>query len=292
MNNEDWFMQYSPYVYYNEHTIVFKKEHEPMHICKETFERLLSFVEFLPHYFLGSNADLPIVGGSILAHEHYQGGNNVFPMENAEVIKDYRISGFKATLQILKWPLSVVRVKGKKSDVVELASHILDKWKTYSDESVDVIYKTDKVHNTITPIARIKDGVYELDLTLRNNRTSEEYPDGIFHPHSEKHHIKKENIGLIEVLGLAVLPARLDSELKLLKDCLVNHKNISNYKDLEKHSSFYNYLKSNYSITKDKVDDIVKKEVGLVFVSCLEDCGVFKQNETGFEAFERFINSL
>ena len=217
LNNERWFFQYSPYVYYNEHCIILKDKHDPMKISKETFIRLLDFVERFPHYFIGSNADLPIVGGSILSHDHFQGGNYEFAMAKAQVEKEFNIEKFKnVKLGEVKWPMSVIRLKAQdKEHVIEAAYHVYKKWIDYSDETVEILSNTDGIpHNTVTPIARMKDGSFQLDLVLRNNRATEEYPDGIFHPHKELHHIKKENIGLIEVMGLAVLPARLKTELK------------------------------------------------------------------------------
>jgi len=291
--DEEWFLQFSPYVYYNEHSIIFKGAHEPMAISKATFERLLEFVSKFPHYFIGSNADLPIVGGSILSHDHFQGGNHEFPMEKAPISHEIPIDGFEdVEVGIVKWPLSVIRIRSPKRDrLVKLGERILDAWRNYSDESVDIVSHTDDVsHNTITPIARYKNGKFELDLVLRNNRTSEEHPLGIFHPHSDVHHIKKENIGLIEVMGLAVLPARLKEELKLLKECFVGHKDIYEYEELEKHVKWFEYLCGKYQDID--IDDILKKEVGIVFERILSDAGVFKQNKRGIEAFKRFINSL
>ena len=220
---EKWFLQYSPYVYYNEHCIVLNSKHTPMQINRKTFENLIEFVDYIPHYFLGSNADLPIVGGSILSHDHYQGGNYVFAMEKADIEETFNIDCFKSSVSRLKWPMSVIRLKGTdKNDIINLAEYILSSWKNYSDESVDIINKTTEEHSTITPIARKKGNEYELDLVLRNNRTTREYPMGIFHPHNEVHHIKKENIGLIEVMGLAVLPSRLEEELNYLANLMIN----------------------------------------------------------------------
>ncbi|WIF96152.1 UDP-glucose--hexose-1-phosphate uridylyltransferase [Caminicella sporogenes] len=295
LNNEEWFLQFSPYVYYNEHAIVFKGTHEPMKISKTTFERLLEFVEKFPHYFIGSNADLPIVGGSILSHDHFQGGNYIFPMEKAPLIKQVSVRGFEdVDVGIVKWPLSVIRMRSEKRErLSELGGRILSTWRQYNDESVDIISHTNgEPHNTITPIARYRDNKFELDLVLRNNRTSDEYPFGIFHPHEDVHHIKKENIGLIEVMGLAVLPARLKYELELLKDCLSGNKNISEYEELNKHLKWFKYLKSKYENTDMDFDYILKMEVGKVFERILIDAGVFKQDEMGLKAFERFINFL
>lgn len=293
--NEKWFLQFSPYVYYNEHSIVFKDTHEPMKITKKTFRRLLDFVEKFPHYFIGSNADLPIVGGSILSHDHFQGGNHVFPMELAPILKTIKINGFEnVEAGIVRWPLSVIRITSKKrEDLEKLAAIILDAWRRYTDERVGIIsYTGDEPHNTITPIARYKNNKFELDLVLRNNRTSEEHPLGIFHPHADVHHIKKENIGLIEVMGLAVLPARLKSELALLKECLLGIKNIDEYQELQQHREWFYYLKDKYKNRHVDFEPILKLEVGIVFEKILMDAGVFKQDTKGLEAFEGFINSL
>lgn len=295
LNQEEWFLQFSPYVYYNEHSIIFKGNHESMKITRETFQRLLEFVEQFPHYFIGSNADLPIVGGSILSHDHYQGGNYTFAMEKAPILEAMAVKGFEnIEVGILKWPLSVIRIRHKNwNPLVELADHILASWKNYSDEEVDVLaYSKGEPHNTITPIARYKDQKFELDLVLRNNRTSEEHPLGIFHPHSDVHHIKKENIGLIEVMGLAVLPARLIEELELLKQCLQGIKNIDGCKDMEKHIPWYYALKDKYGKTDIDFDEVLKAEVGKIFERILWDAGVFKQDHKGIEAFRRFIYCL
>lgn len=299
LDSDKWFLQYSPYVYYNEHCIVFKGEHEPMKISKETFKRLLDFVEQYPHYFIGSNADLPIVGGSILSHDHFQGGNYEFAMAKAPVEEEFKVKGFEGvTVGRVKWPMSVVRIKGVDKEIlVNLAYYILNSWKKYSDESVDVVAFTDEVpHNTITPIARRRENAYEIDLVLRNNRTSAEHPDGIFHPHEELHHIKKENIGLIEVMGLAVLPARLKTEIKELSYYLVNKNKIDeldNCDELAKHKKWALELVKKYSeINETNVDEIVKKEIGMKFSEVLEHSGVFKTDEKGIKAFNKFINSL
>ncbi|MDK2917867.1 MAG: UDPglucose--hexose-phosphate uridylyltransferase [Candidatus Petromonas sp.] len=295
LGNEEWFLQFSPYVYYNEHAIIFKGSHDPMKITKTTFERLLEFIEKFPHYFIGSNADLPIVGGSILSHDHFQGGNYRFPMEKAPILKKISIKGFEdVEVGIVKWPLSVIRIRSEKRNrLAELGEKILDAWRGYSDESVEILSHTNgEPHNTITPIARYKNNKFELDLVLRNNRTSDEHPMGIFHPHSDVHNIKKENIGLIEVMGLAVLPARLKNELELLKGCLMGNKNIDEYEELEKHREWYNYLKNKYKDANLDFDKILKLEVGKVFERILTDAGVFKQNSEGLKAFERFANSV
>ena len=299
LNKDNWFFQYSPYVYYNEHCIVFNGEHQPMKICKETFKRLLDFVEQYPHYFIGSNADLPIVGGSILSHDHFQGGNYEFAMAKAPVEEEFKVKGFqRITLGRVKWPMSVVRIKGVgKEALVNLADYILKAWKNYSDESSYIRAFTGGIpHNTITPIARCRDGAYEIDLVLRNNRTCDKYPDGIFHPHKELHHIKKENIGLIEVMGLAVLPARLKTEIKELSYYLVNKNKIyelDNREELMKHKEWALQLAKEYpEINETNVDEILKKEMGMVFLEVLEHSGVFKRDEKGIQAFSRFINTL
>lgn len=296
LNKEEWFFQYSPYVYYNEHCIVFKGEHEPMKISKETFVRLLDFTQKFPHYFIGSNADLPIVGGSILSHDHFQGGNYEFAMAKAKTEKEFSIARFyDVKVGRVKWPMSVIRLEGdNKESLMEAAYYIYAKWQDYSDETVDVLSNTDKVpHNTITPIARMKDGKFQLDLVLRNNRATEEYPEGIFHPHRELHHIKKENIGLIEVMGLAVLPARLKTELKDLEYCLINKENIHDEDELSKHKEWCEEITNQYeNINSENVRKILQKEVGIKFTKVLEHAGVFKRDEKGLYAFDKFISSL
>lgn len=299
LNKEKWFLQYSPYVYYNEHCIVLKGEHEPMKISKETFKRLLDFIMQYPHYFIGSNADLPIVGGSILSHDHFQGGNYEFAMAKAPIKQKFKVKGFEAiTIGRVNWPMSVVRINGyDKEKLVNLAYYILNSWKNYSDESVDIMAFTDKIpHNTITPIARRRGDAYEIDLVLRNNRTSQEHPDGIFHPHKELHHIKKENIGLIEVMGLAVLPARLKTEIKELNYYLINKNSINemdNTLELVKHKKWALQIVQKYSeINEINVDKIVRKEIGIKFLEVLEHSGVFKTDEKGIQAFNKFIDSL
>lgn len=299
LNNEKWFLQYSPYVYYNEHCIVLKGEHEPMKISKETFKRLMDFVEKFPHYFLGSNADLPIVGGSILTHDHFQGGNYQFPMAKAETEEIFKINGFDdISVGRIKWPMSVIRLNGKdKNKIIDLSDYILSKWRNYSDKEAEIYaYTESNPHNTITPIARMRDGKYEMDLVLRNNRTSKEYPDGIFHPHKELHHIKKENIGLIEVMGLAVLPARLKEELKNLNPYLLKEKNINDIEyneELVKHKDWVLDLLNKYSnINENNVQQIIEKEVGIKFKDVLEDAGVYKRDDNGIENFRRFIKTL
>lgn len=291
-----WGFQYSPYVYYNEHCIVFNGQHTPMKIEKKTFEKLFDFVKLFPHYFLGSNADLPIVGGSILSHDHFQGGNYTFAMAKADTVKDFRVKGYdNVRCGILNWPLSVIRLKSEKSeDIVELADHILKTWQTYTDEDAFIYAKTDgEMHNTITPIARFVNGFYELDLALRNNITTKEHPLGVYHPHSKLHHIKKENIGLIEVLGLAILPARLKQEMELLAEYIISGKNIRENEILEKHADWVEEFLPQYTnISDDNIMDILKEEIGRVFVQVLEDAGVYKCTPEGLDAFMRFINML
>lgn len=292
---EKWFLQYSPYVYYNEHSIVFNNSHEPMKITKSTFDRLLEFVAKFPHYFIGSNADLPVVGGSILSHDHFQGGNYKFAMEAAPDLKTVSIKGWEdISAAIVKWPLSVIRLRSSNRERLSmLGGKILAAWRDYSDESVDIISNTrGEPHNTITPIARFKDGNFELDLVLRNNRTSEEHPLGIFHPHSDVHHIKKENIGLIEVMGLAVLPARLVNELELLKACLEGTKRIEQYEELEQHRDWFIQLKEKYGNDNIDFNKVLKMEVGKVFERVLKDAGVFKLDDKGLAAFSRFIELI
>jgi len=284
LNSEEFYLQYSPYVYYNEHCIVLMKDHIPMNVNVNTFKRLFDFVDLFPHYFLGSNAGLPIVGGSILAHEHYQGGNYHFPIEDADVLIEETINDVQ--IQLLKWPLSVLRLRSKNKDkVIQGATMLFDLWEQYTDESVGIISHTDQPHNAITPIARFKNGYYELDMTLRNNRTTKEFPMGIFHPHPENHHIKKENIGLIEVMGLAVLPARLLEELPEIKHALINQTSLS--KEYEIHNQWFMELKEKYN--GENIDEFIDKEVAIKFTKCLEDAGVFKQDKAGMEAFHHFM---
>lgn len=295
LSNENWYLQYSPYSYFNEHCIVFSEKHEPMKITNKTFKRLLDFVEKFPHYFLGSNADLPIVGGSILTHDHYQGGSYEFPMNNAQSLIEFKLNNYdNIELAIVKWPLTVLRLKGKDKDAVsELANKILNHWKDYSDEAANIFSQTDGVsHNTITPIARREDELYVLDLVLRNNRTSSEHPDGIFHPHKELHHIKKENIGLIEVLGLAVLPSRLKDEIEILKEYLLGRKiNIYEDESMKIHLDWYEEITANHlHLDENNVDEIIKDEIGKIFSKVLEHCGVLKLND--IDAIKRYINSL
>jgi UDPglucose--hexose-1-phosphate uridylyltransferase len=293
LKGEQWYLQYSPYVYYNEHCILLSGEHRDMKINRDTFERLLTFVEQFPHYFAGSNADLPIVGGSILSHDHYQGGHYDFAMAKAKDELTFSLNQFSSVRgATIKWPMPVIRLRG--SDLAELSEaseFILNKWIAYSDPSVDIeAYSGDTRHNTITPIARFRNGEFEMDLVLRNNRTSDHYPLGIFHPHQDVHHIKKENIGLIEVMGLAVLPSRLKNELEEVKDYLLEENN----ELIEYHLPWANDMKERYGkdITPDSVEEILKKEIGIKFLRVLEDAGVFKRDKTGQEAFQRFILSL
>lgn len=295
LKNGDYYLQYSPYVYYNEHCIVLNKEHKPMVINQKTFENLFSFLDIFPHYMIGSNADLPIVGGSILSHDHYQGGNYEFPIQSAEVLKTLTSDDYKNTIiEVIKWPLSTIRLTSEsKDELIMLSNKILESWRNYNAPVLDIISHTgDTPHNTITPIARKKGEKYQIDLVLRNNRTSEQYPDGIFHPHQESHHIKKENIGLIEVMGLAILPARLKDELQLLKDCLLNKRNINDYPQLEKHYDWYLQLLNEFTITEDNVMDILEEAVAIKFVTVLEDAGVFKMDQQGIDALISFVEMV
>ncbi len=294
INNEHWGLQYSPYVYYNEHSIVFNFSHTPMKIEKATFIKLLDFLDMFPHYFIGSNADLPIVGGSILSHDHYQAGRYQFTLERAPFEEIFEIHKYKdVKLGIVKWPMSVLRLESEnKQNIIELASDILKIWQGYSDETVGIYAFTDKTpHNTITPIARICENKYQLDLVLRNNITTDKYPLGVFHPHQELHNIKKENIGLIEVMGLAVLPSRLEYEMKLLKDYIINNEKSKNEK-IEKHLEWFNSFKNNYSFNENNIEEILQIEIGKVFLKVLECCGVFKRNEIGKKAFIKFIDTI
>ena len=296
VNDSAWGFQYSPYVYYNEHCIVFNGKHTPMKIEKETFMKLFDFVKLYPHYFLGSNADLPIVGGSILSHDHFQGGHYTFAMAKAPIEKHFEVKGFEDVESgIVKWPLSVIRLRSKdEKRLIELGTHILNAWRGYTDEEAFVFAETDgEPHNTITPIARKVGEIYELDLTLRNNITTEEHPLGLYHPHAEYHNIKKENIGLIEVMGLAVLPSRLKQELETLAEYIVEGKDISENEMIEKHTKWVEKFLPKYdTITKENVMDILKEEVGIVFTKVLEDAGVYKCTEEGRTAFARFLNTL
>ena len=294
---EPWGFQYSPYVYYNEHCILFNTKHTPMVIDKKAFEKLFDFVSKFPHYFIGSNADLPIVGGSILSHEHFQGGNYTFAMAKANIEKEYKIKGFEdVTVGRVKWPMSVIRLRSADTGrLVELADIILTKWRGYTDEAAFIFAETDgEPHNTITPIARKNGDMYELDLVLRNNITTEEHPLGVYHPHAELHHIKKENIGLIEVMGLAVLPARLKNEMQQLADVLVT-KGVSAVRSdpvLEKHADWAEEFCSRRTVNADNVHDVIRDEIGKVFAKVLEHAGVYKRTPEGEAAFDRFVEYL
>ena len=295
IDGQDWFFQYSPYVYYNEHCIVFNGKHVPMKIDRSAFRKLLDFVVQFPHYFVGSNADLPIVGGSILSHDHFQGGHYTFAMERAEIEKTVSFPGFDdVTAGIVKWPMSVIRLRcADDNRLVDLAEKILTAWRAYSDPAAGIYAETNgEPHNTITPIARRRGDQYELDLVLRNNLTTEEYPLGVFHPHAELHHIKKENIGLIEVMGLAVLPSRLKSELAQLAETLVQGGDLRADEAIAKHADWAEELKTRYTFTEENVMNILHTEVGHVFARVLEDAGVYKCTPEGRLAFERFINSV
>ena len=295
INQEDWFLQYSPYVYYNEHCIVLNGRHTPMKIDKATFRKLLDFIKQFPHYFVGSNADLPIVGGSILSHDHFQGGCYTFAMEKAPVERTITFRGFEdVEAGIVKWPMSVIRLRCKDDQrLVELADRILAAWRGYTDEAAFVFAETDgEPHNTITPIARMREGQFELDLVLRNNITTAEYPLGVYHPHQELHHIKKENIGLIEVMGLAVLPSRLKNELNGVAQALVRGDDLRANETLAKHADWAEELKTRYTFTAENAEEILRREVGAVFAQVLEHAGVFKCTPEGREAFLRFIHSV
>ncbi|MCI8511737.1 MAG: UDP-glucose--hexose-1-phosphate uridylyltransferase [Lachnospiraceae bacterium] len=296
MNGDEWGFQYSPYVYYNEHCIVFNGTHTPMQIDRSTFVKLFDFVKQFPHYFLGSNADLPIVGGSILSHDHFQGGRYTFAMAKAPIETELTFKGYEDVQGgIVKWPMSVIRLScADSSRLIGLGDKILRTWRGYTDEAAFLFAETDgEPHNTVTPIARWRDGSFELDLVLRNNITTEERPLGVFHPNPKLHHIKKENIGLIEVMGLAVLPARLKEELALLADFIVEGKEIRGEESIEKHADWVEEFLPKYpSVTRDNVTDILKAEVGYVFARVLEDAGVYKRNEEGSRAFLRFVDAV
>jgi len=293
LTDENWFMQYSPYVYYPEHCIVFNSEHTPMLVDKKAFCKLFDFIKMFPHYFIGSNAGLPIVGGSILSHEHFQGGRYTFAMEKAPIEKQITFKGYEdVKAGIVKWPMSVIRLTGDSAErVIELADKIFTTWQGYTDESAFVFAETDgEPHNAATPIARMRDGKYELDLVLRNNITTDEHPLGVFHPHAELHHIKKENIGLIEVMGLAVLPARLKDEMATLQDAMLKGLDIRSIESIEKHADWADEIRAKYDdINADNIDKIIKDEIGIVFSKVLEDAGVFKRDEKGQAAFVKFI---
>ena len=291
-----WFLQYSPYTYYNEHCIVLNNDHVPMVISRETFENLTAFLEIFPHYFAGSNADLPIVGGSILSHDHYQGGRYTFAMERAAVEQEYRFANYpQVRAGRVKWPMSTLRLTSSdKGALIDLATAILAAWRTYSDASADILAETDAPHNTITPIARRRGADYEFDLVFRNNRTTAEHPLGLFHPHAEVHHIKKENIGLIEVLGLAILPARLKSEMEQIRaELLRGAADIAGIADIEKHADWYRSVRAAHTtVTEGNVDGILRDEIGKVFLEVLTHAGVFKRDAAGMAAFDRWIESI
>ncbi len=295
LDGEVWYLQYSPYVYYNEHCIVLCGEHVPMRITRSTFEKQLSFVEQFPHYFLGSNADLPIVGGSILTHDHMQGGRYTFAMTKAPIEKSFTFRGFEdVEAGIVHWPLSTIRLRSEKKErLVELADRILTAWRGYTDESAFVFAETNgEPHNTITPIARYQNGKLELDLVLRNNITTEEYPLGVYHPHPDKHNIKKENIGLIEVMGLAVLPSRLKKEIGIMKEYILAGKDFSGNADIAKHKVWFEAFRDRYQFTADNTEEILRQEIGRTFAGVLEDAGVYKCTEEGRAALMRFIASV
>lgn len=295
LGGDNFYLQYSPYVYYNEHCIVFNAEHTPMKIDRAAFVKLLDFVEKFPHYFVGSNADLPIVGGSILTHEHFQGGNYEFAMAKAPIETKVTFSGFEdVQAGIVKWPMSVIRIIGTdKARLVELADKVLTTWRGYTDKDSFIYAETEGTpHNTITPIARMRNGKFELDLVLRNNITTEDCPLGYYHPHPEYHHIKKENIGLIEVMGLAVLPSRLKNEMAVLGKAMVNGEDISANETIAAHKEWAEMIMQKYDINEDNINDILKKEIGIVFTSILGQCGVYSRDEEGKAGFLRFIESV
>lgn len=296
INDLDFGFQYSPYVYYNEHCIVFNSKHVPMKIDKDAFLKLFDFVDLFPHYFLGSNADLPIVGGSILTHDHFQGGRYVFAMEKAKKEREFFVDGFpEVSCAVVKWPLSVIRLNSKdRKALVELADRILQKWRSYSDEEAFIFAETDgEPHNTITPIARKHGDIYEMDLALRNNITTKEHPLGLFHPHEELHHIKKENIGLIEVMGLAVLPARLKAEMTALSEAMLSGADIEKDETLSKHAIWAKEVMERHTdLNKDNIMAVLQEEIGQVFLKVLLCAGVFKDDGKGREAFKRFTDSL
>ena len=295
LGGDNFYLQYSPYVYYNEHCIVFNAEHTPMKIDRAAFVKLLDFVEKFPHYFVGSNADLPIVGGSILTHEHFQGGNYEFAMAKAPIETKVTFSGFEdVQAGIVKWPMSVIRIIGTdKARLVELADKVLTTWRGYTDKDSFIYAETEGTpHNTITPIARMRNGKFELDLVLRNNITTEDCPLGYYHPHPEYHHIKKENIGLIEVMGLAVLPSRLKNEMAVLGKAMVNGEDISANETIAAHKEWAEMIMQKYDINDGNIGDILKKEIGIVFTSILGQCGVYSRDEEGKAGFLRFIESV
>ncbi len=295
LEGENWCLQYSPYVYYNEHCIVFDSIHEPMKITEKGFRRLFAIVKKFPHYFVGSNADLPIVGGSVLTHDHFQGGNYTFAMAKAEIETPVSFKNYSGVSGgIVKWPMSVLRLVGENTDdICTLAGEILNKWRAYTDEEAFIFAETDGTpHNTITPIARFRNGKFELDLVLRNNITTEEYPDGVYHPHPEHHHIKKENIGLIEVMGLAVLPSRLKTEMAVLEDALINGKDIRADERVAKHFDWAEQIKNNNVITSENCGKLLQDEIGKVFADILGQCGVYARTEQGKAQFLKFIDKI
>lgn len=296
INGSQWGFQYSPYVYYNEHCIVFNLQHIPMKIEHDTFCKLFDFVKQFPHYFVGSNADLPIVGGSILSHDHFQGGHYEFAMAKAPIERSVAVKGFEdVEAGIVKWPMSVIRLRAKDTErIITLADKVLHHWRGYTDEEAFIFAETEgEPHNTITPIARKRGEYFELDLVLRNNITTDEHPLGVYHPHANLHHIKKENIGLIEVMGLAVLPARLKSEMEELKKAILEGKNLREDESLEKHADWVDEFKGNYeTIDASNIDEIIRREIGIVFMQVLTDAGVYKRTPQGQQAFDRFIASL
>lgn len=299
LDKEQWYFQYSPYVYYHEHAIIFSEEHRPMTISRNTFIRLLDFVEIFPHYFIGSNAELPIVGGSILSHDHFQGGHYELPMARAKTIKEYNNSNYPNTrIKMLKWPLSVIRLTSKnKKELIDLSDKILNLWRNYNDEAYNIYsYTEDIPHNTITPIARInKKNEFEIDLALRNNITTEDHPHGLYHPHKHLHHIKKENIGLIEVMGLAILPPRLEEEIKLIKEVLTGACKVDTAlenKALIKHELWLRELISKHGISlmDSEAEEIIRAGISNKFLEAIKCSGVYKQDEDGLKGFEKFIN--
>lgn len=296
INGSQWGFQYSPYVYYNEHCIVFNSQHTPMKIERATFAKLFDFVKQFPHYFVGSNADLPIVGGSILSHDHFQGGHYEFAMAKAPVERSFTVNGYEdVQAGIVKWPMSVIRLSGADTErIIELADHILTKWRSYTDEAAFIYAETDgEPHNTITPIARKRGGRYELDLVLRNNITTPEHPLGVYHPHAKLHHIKKENIGLIEVMGLAVLPARLKNEIAQLREAILTGGDLRADEALAKHADWVEEFRPKYGrLDESNIDGVLRDEIGLVFMQVLEDAGVYKRTPEGQAAFDRFVANL
>ncbi len=296
IQGDQWGFQYSPYVYYNEHCIVFNGQHIPMKIDRGAFCKLFDFVKLFPHYFVGSNADLPIVGGSILSHDHFQGGHYEFAMAKAPVERNVVIRGYEdVEAGIVRWPMSVIRLRARDTErIIDLAERILGHWSGYTDEEAFILAETDgEPHNTITPIARKKGEYFELDLVLRNNITTPEHPLGVYHPHANLHHIKKENIGLIEVMGLAVLPARLKDEMEGLKRAILEGKDLRADETLAKHADWVNEFKENYeTIDASNIDEIIRREIGIVFMQVLTDAGVYKRTPQGQQAFDRFIESL